>query len=86
MIKSKLSHYESKFEELMKTLEKKMDIRLRDKSIPHPEVFFSYSWVNSQQAVTLGTRYSIVMYNLPSYLFFSYLWVNSQHAATLGIR
>ncbi|XP_052783651.1 uncharacterized protein LOC128219737 isoform X2 [Mya arenaria] len=54
MTKPKLTHYDTKFDELVKTLNKKMNVRLDE--LVKPAVFFSYSWVNSQHAVSLGTR------------------------------
>ena len=54
MTKQKFEHYDSKFEELLKALSGKTRM-IADVS-PKPVVFFSYTWVNSEEAVELGTR------------------------------
>ena len=54
MTKQKYEHYDSKFEELLKALSGKTRM-IADVS-PKPVVFFSYTWVNSEEAVELGTR------------------------------
>jgi len=54
MTKPKLPHYQTKFEELISTLNNRMD--KRGEGAVKPAVFFSYSWVNSRHAVELGTK------------------------------
>lgn len=54
MINSKKDVYQNKFEELVKMISSKTN-----KSVgaePTPSCFFSYTWVNSRKAVTLGTK------------------------------
>jgi hypothetical protein len=59
MTKGKFQYYDSKFDELIKTLRDKSNVSTESDADPKPQVFFSYTWVNSAQAVTLGTRYTI---------------------------
>ncbi|XP_053405125.1 uncharacterized protein LOC123565346 [Mercenaria mercenaria] len=56
MTKPKLEYYNSKFEELLRTLKDKSEVDAETQASPKPQVFFSYTWVNSSQAVALGTR------------------------------
>ncbi|XP_060565876.1 uncharacterized protein LOC132724909 isoform X2 [Ruditapes philippinarum] len=56
MTKGKFQYYDSKFDELIKTLKDKSNVSTESDADPKPQVFFSYTWVNSAQAVTLGTR------------------------------
>lgn len=60
MTKPKLQYYDSKFEELLKTLKDKTRTGISAEVSLKPDVFFSYSWTNSEQAVKLGTRYLAV--------------------------
>lgn len=54
MTKQKFEHYDSKFEEILKALSGRT--RMVADLSPKPVVFFSYTWVNSEEAVELGTR------------------------------
>ena len=54
MTKGKFEHFPSKYEELLKALGGKTR-NVTDLS-PKPAVFFSYTWMNSSQAVALGTK------------------------------
>ena len=54
MTKPKFDYYDSKFGELLKALAGKTK-KVVDVS-PTPSCFISYSWMNSAQAVALGTK------------------------------
>ncbi|KAH3812974.1 hypothetical protein DPMN_141417, partial [Dreissena polymorpha] len=54
MINSKREVYKSKFEELLGAISSKTNRPVG--KAPIPSCFFSYTWVNSQVAVNLGTR------------------------------
>ena len=55
MTNAKKPNYSTKFEELFKSLNEKTN-RSVGAETETPSVFFSYSWVNSAKAVSLGTR------------------------------
>ena len=55
MINSKLGVYSTKLDELIKTVESRMKRRINAAG-PASPCFFSYTWVNSHQAVKAGTR------------------------------
>ncbi|KAL4228297.1 hypothetical protein ACF0H5_013728 [Mactra antiquata] len=54
MIKSKKGVYKTKFDELVNAISSKTNKPVG--VAPTPSCFFSYTWVNSSQAVNLGTR------------------------------
>ena len=55
MTNAKKPNYSTKFDELLKSLNEKTN-RSVGTEADTPSVFFSYSWVNSAKAVSLGTR------------------------------
>ena len=58
MTRSKREMYPAKFEELLTALSKRTNKEIGVKATP--SCFFSYTWVNSQRAVKLGTRYCLI--------------------------
>lgn len=55
MTKSKKEVYKAKLDELLKTIAGKTNKPIG--VVPSPSCFFSYTWVNSAEAISLGTRY-----------------------------